>query len=256
MRVRQWPTPRVWDLQLLLYHHVRMVIVANSFLNPAVVLTAGDFHQLRVAYTGKHPELTLMVCIVSIAEAITEAREIFTYGTTGDEKAIHDLKFRVDKLTEQLESHLARRREELETVKEDGSAITDITMKRAEILSAYGFGLSTHAMLLCLRRALDPYDPTVDDDVAQVCTYALIIAEDAKIYQPLGSLWVVAVLMAVWCATLVPGTKLEIEDMILHYRRTALGPIGVVPKKELEWMGRRMDLRECHPFELQPGLLA
>jgi hypothetical protein len=230
--------------------------VTNSFLNPAVVLTADDFHQLKVAYAGKHPELKFAVCVVSIAEAITEAREIFTYGMIEDEDAVCNLKLRADKLAEELESHLAQRREQLKAVEKEESAGKEIKSRRAEILSLYGFGLSKHAMLLCLRRALDPYNSMIDDAVAQVCGYTLALAQEAEIYQPLGSLWVVAMLMAVWAATLVPETKLEIEDMILYYRRTALGAIGVVPKKELEWMGRRMDLRGCHPFELQPGLLA
>ena len=117
------------------------------------------------------------------------------------------------------------------------------TMLHAAYQRSYGLSLAIHAILLCARRALPSEDFVLDDEVARLCSQALQLADEARLYRPLRAFWLVSALMPVWCATRDADTIAKIESVILEYRRYEMVPIGIVPKDQLEWMAKRLSLR-------------
>lgn len=250
MRLRKWPTEGRNDLETYLYHHLRQMVISNSFVNPAVILTDHDYRQIEKAYAADSPGFNFFVSGMRISEAMTQTRSIVAFGSDAS-----DMKHRVQSLTEDSTRQVNLFRDRLSNFNPSKWPPENAGLLLVAGRKTYGFCLSLHAMLLCLRRALSPEDAMIPHDAAQLSKQALQLAEESKVYRPLGGLWAVPMLMAVWCATLVPATKQDVEDMILDYRRQALGSIAAVPKEDMEWMAKRLDLRGSHDLEFQRPLL-
>lgn len=243
MRLRKWPSQGRNDLETYLFDHLRTMVLAQSILNPAVVLAYEDYRQIEKPYLlGNAPELQLVCYLVRLSEMASEARLLLG---RGDE--VQGLMPRIRELDQDLLSLQRLFRERLYglDIATPTPSNTATTRYHAVYQMTYGSAMTLYSVLMCLHRALNAHDPTIAADEAQSSAEALKLARGARIYRPLGSLWVTRMLMVVWCATLDAETRLAIQYMIREYRVTqSLEAVGVVPRRDMEWMERRLAFRD------------
>lgn len=242
MRLRKWPRGRT-DLEIYLYHHIRYTLLNQSIFNPAVVLTYEEYRDIEQTSNALGQtttrDATSDSCWVQFAETIVQARVSLSRGDCTGALRIRARELHREVLQTRTLSNTRLR--EFECAKEPAEGFEP---RHALHQSLYSLTLTLQGLVVCLRRALNPSDPDIDEDAADLCQHALRLAGEAGIYQPFGSLWVVPVLMVIWCATQEQSTRIEIQHAILHHRSAALGPSGVVPLKEMEWMAQRLTLRD------------
>lgn len=107
---------------------------------------------------------------------------------------------------------------------------------------AHGVMLGAMAILLCVQRTLSPEDATLPITATEICREILLASDDARIYRPVGAVWIVHALICAWCATRDPILKGKVENAILDFQRDAMGPRAVFPMCKLEILERRLCL--------------
>ncbi|KPI39979.1 uncharacterized protein AB675_11333 [Cyphellophora attinorum] len=121
----------------------------------------------------------------------------------------------------------------------------------AQALRNYTQALVLYAQILCLLQSIRPLEtnncsPDFEQDIIVLVSRTLSVAEQAKIYRPLGANWIVIGLMATWCATMGTAFQMEVAEVMDGWR--AEGPKSldkadsVVPRGVLYGWWRRVTL--------------
>jgi hypothetical protein len=220
-----------------LFNHIRMVILSQSMINPDVTLTYDDYRGIeKLCEIGNAPELRLVCCSVRLSKTASQARLLRNHG-----RGTGAVMSQTQRLDRELRHFLEVFRDQLYSFDPSQSSAGNAIAIHGIYQMNYSAAVNLYGILLCLRRALDIHDGAVNDDSHRLCNDALRLAREARVYRPLGSLWVTPMLMVLWCATRDQTTRHEIEDMIRDYRRTqSMENVMLVPKKDLEWMERRL----------------
>ena len=241
MRLLNWPVYGRNDLETYLFDHLRTTIVAQSILNPVIVLSSEDYRKIEEPYlAGDRAEHQFVRCFVNVGETATLVRSALVWG-----QDIITVSARAQGLHRELLELRRFFRQRLYDF-ESNFALSQIAASKHGLYQlTYSSVLTFYGVLICMRRALDACDAVLDQDTAQLCTDALQLAEEGKIYRPLGSLWATRMLMTTWCATLDLEKRLEIEHIIRDYQKSqSLETDGALPKSDMEWMERRMRFDE------------
>ena len=116
----------------------------------------------------------------------------------------------------------------------------------AHLQRSYGLALTVLIILNCIVRALCPEEETsLEIESAYFAKEIVALAEDVKIFRPLGSSYMLLCLTTAWIGTSDLETKKLAEALLEDYQSDFPGMKEA--RLQLEWTSRQFDFR--HLFE-------
>lgn len=218
------------------------MLLFQSFANPRVRLSEQEYQSIEdflVQASGSARDVRALILTVRISQMMAHARQAIASGSS-----LLPLAIMAKGFEEQMQDTLTDIQERVRGFKARSSETPLHGRLYAQYLRVYGVALGTQASLLCTERTLSPQDATLDSTAADLCSEALRITDDARLYRPVGAVWTVHTLICTWCATQDLALRAQIEDALLDYQRDAMGPNARVQMDALRLLERRLSLLE------------
>ena len=232
------------DFEQHLYLSMEGIVLLHSFVNPEVALEPEDYRGLDAGFQGSAPELTLVQYGVQMSEAFSKGRKRISEG-----KSVGSIALQAQLLQQKVQGVVDVLRNRLYELDRSKHSMTTGTRLHADYQRSYGRGLAMYAILLCARKTLSPDDHTIQHDVEQLCSQALQLENEARVYLPLGWRFAWIMLMPIWCATSEVETNDSIRDVLLkgtlHSDNEGPSPMArQMFDVQLELMAKRLSLCE------------
>jgi hypothetical protein len=111
---------------------------------------------------------------------------------------------------------------------------------------SYTFGLMVVVILNCVLSALSPEDESLVVDSMQFSKKLIVLAEQAKIYRPLGASYMVAGLTAAYVGTTDEMIRSSVTSLLADYQSDFPWAQRSMALEELDWISRRLRLQDLN----------
>lgn len=223
-----------------LYDSLRFQVAQETMFNPDLRFT----HDQWIAFERSCPDEKLadhlLRCTVKIGHFMTEAR-CTPCGSVAELAAY----FRATQFQQEVERITLELKDELFAY--DDTHESDPFMPRKELAlkqKLYNRGLVISAAVLLIRRSLAPRETNFDHEIDLLCSRVYPLAEDARVYLPLGAHWMAIGLMVIWCAAKGTAHHASIEALMNEFRRGSLREDATMPQAQLEEIYRQLSLND------------
>lgn len=228
LKLRGFPIGRD-SFESTLYNRLRGMVALQTIVDDEIQFNQKQWRAFEHSFQGDQPLRRLMRCVVLFGELMVEARD--TLGGSYEEQAIVSKATRLQGDLNQIILELQFQVYDIDT--QNGGPSKD-KRKHAENQRNYCQALTIAGKLLCVRRSLATTYDEFDQELNIHSLRLLRLAEEVKVYRPLGANWLVLALMTTWCATSGTSLQLTIEEVLNGWRRDTLGERAVMPRAQLE----------------------
>lgn len=243
LRIRGFPIGRD-AFETTLFAIVRDSVAFRAISDSGIRFSDKEWKAFENSFQGDYPTTRLMRCAVQVGQMMAHAR---TVGIGSyEERVVYvwatELQHKLDLITLDLQYEVYNKIV-------SGSDPSAAAKVHAQNQRNYNQALAISAQLICMRQAFSPANDDLEGEVDMLCSRMLQLAEDARIYRPLGANWIVIALMAVWCAT--NGTPLQatIEKVLDGWQEGTIGNRpAAMPREVLQDLYKRLTLGRGRSF--------
>lgn len=210
-------------------------------------MTPADWDAFENCYRGTDTVMRLLRCVVQIGRVFAYAR--MTEPQSPEElTAFQQATQRhhgLEAIVLELQQMVQRTQQRNISISPNGTLSPQ--RPHAQALRVYTGALTVYAQLLCLLQTICPLSsPNFEPDLILLVSRVLYVAQEAKVYRPLGANWVIIALMATWCATMGTPYQMEVAEVMDGWRADGPNGLGkersVIPRSVLYNWWKRVTL--------------